>query len=58
MTVSVVTTGGEGDCEGIAIEGGREGGAEAGAVGTDCWEAMASCSKQRTSSADAKSTGV
>lgn len=32
MTVSVVTTGGEGDCVGIAIDGGRDGGADAGAV--------------------------
>lgn len=58
ITVSVVMTGGEGDCEGIAMEGGRDGGADAGAVGTDCCDAIASWSKHRTSSADARSTGV
>lgn len=41
-----------------AIEGGRDEGADGGTTETHCCDAMASCSKQRTSSADARSTGA
>lgn len=57
MTVSVF----EGSVDGVgvgarAIEGGREGGADA--VGTTCCEAIASCRRHLTSSAEARSTGA
>lgn len=57
ITVSVFTgkIGGLELCDN-AIEGGLD--IEADVVGTICCEAIASCSKHRTSSADARSTGA
>lgn len=57
ITVSVLFAriGGLGVCTN-AIDEGLEGGADA--VGTDCCEAIASCSKHFTSSADERSTGA
>lgn len=57
MTVSVLDDSGLGaGVWGRAIDGGREHGADA--VGTTCWDAIASCNKHLTSSAEAKSTGA
>lgn len=56
-TDSLFTGKGAGVGAGVkAIEGGLDGGAEA--VGTTCWDAIASCKRHLTSSADAKSTGA